>query len=137
MLIPPAMESAVGSGGNSGDEEKKPTNKRNRSEGGGEATMDEAEMSSVEVSCCGDSESGAKKARSDSEDMINNSGGGSHSDSDSYDDLEDDFETPDNMDDFLDEDEDDVMDEDDRLDGFLAKLCQIWSPNYRVTGSGQ
>ena len=128
MLIPPAMESVVGSGGSSGDEEKKPTNKRNRSEGGGEATMDEAEMSSIEVSCCGDSESGAKKARSDSEDMINNSGG-SHSDSDSYDDLEDDFETPDNMDDFLDEDEDDVMDEDDRKvawkDGFLANVCQI------------
>ena len=113
MLIPPAMESVVISCGNSGDEEKKPTNKRNRSEGGGEATMDEAEMSSIEVSCCGDSESGAKKARSDSEE-INNSG--SHSDSDSYDDLEDDFETPDNMDDFLDEDEDDVMDEDDRYD---------------------
>ena len=112
MLIPPAMESVVGSGGNSGEENPpKATNKRNRSEGGGEATMDAEEMSSVEVSCCGDSESGAKKARSDSED-VNNSG--SHSDSDSYDDLEDDFETPDNMDDFLDEDEDDVMDEDDR-----------------------
>ena len=89
----------------------KATNKRNRSEGG-EVEVDEEEMSSGAAACC-DSESGAKKARSDSGGE-ENGGGGAHSDSDSYDDLEDDFETPDNMDDFLDEDEDDVMDEDDR-----------------------
>ena len=110
VLIPPAMESVVGPGPaceDPGHAPSKPTtNKRNRSEDG-EVVPDEEVVSAGDG---GDTESGAKKARSDSGEENN----GAHSDSDSYDDLEDDFETPDNMDDFLDEDDDDVMDEDDR-----------------------